>query len=275
MMNKLEFSTKQELSGALQSLGLTDYETRTYLSLLSLGIADARTLCGDANVPSSKIYSIMNKFQLLGLTETQQSKPAKFRAIDPSVGVMKLMEHREKEMNSLKETVPLLESGLQEIYSSSGKGMGVSRTFFNLEFGMKNHFQKHLAHLANAKSEILSYLVGSCLNGARIYGQAVKQDIMGHIIANKIKTRIILGVQNRKQVEGFLKGVPESKYIQIRITEQMHAPFHVIDGTNVITVIDNPLIKDGRIASLYAIDGSLAKELREGYSSLWDSAKPM
>src|SRR5688572_25720358 len=114
-MGIIEISNKQELAGALESLGLTEYETRTYLSLLSLGIVDARTLCGDANVPSSKIYSIMDKFQLMGLTETQQSKPAKFRALDPSIGLVKLMEHREKEMNSLRETVPLLESGLQEI----------------------------------------------------------------------------------------------------------------------------------------------------------------
>jgi hypothetical protein len=47
------------------------------------------------------------------------------------------------------------------------------------------------------------------------------------------------------------------------------------NGKSVITVIDNPLIKDGRVASLYAIDNSLAKELREGYSSLWESAKPL
>jgi hypothetical protein len=140
---------------------------------------------------------------------------------------------------------------------------------------MKNHFQKHLAHLANARSEILSYLIGTCLDGAKIYGQAVKRDIMAHVIANRIKTKIILGARNKNQVEGFLRGLPESKYIQTRITEQMHSPFHVIDGKSVVTVIDNPLIKDGRIASLYAIDGGLAKELREGYKTLWDSARPL
>jgi sugar-specific transcriptional regulator TrmB len=271
----VEIPNRQELTGALQSLGLTEYETRTYLSLLALGIADARTLCENANVPSSKIYSIMNKFQLLGLTQTQQSKPAKFNALDPSIGLMKLLEHREKEIHSLKDTVPLLESELREIYSTSERQSGSSRTFFNLEFGMKNHFQKHLAHLANARSEILSYLVGACLSGAKIYGQAVKQDIMAHIIANKIRTRIILGVQNRKHADDFLRGLPESKHIQIRITEQMHAPFHVIDGKMIITVIDNPLIKDGRIASLYSIDNSLAKELRDGYGALWNSARPV
>lgn len=274
-MSSLANSSKQELAGSLQSLGLTEYESRSYLSLLSLGIADARTLCEEANVPSSKIYSIMNKFQLMGLAEPQQSKPAKFRALDPSIGLTKLMENREKQINSLKESVPLLESELQKIYSLGEEEAGVSRTFFNLEFGMKNHFQKHLAHLTNAKSELLSYLVASCLDGARIYGQSVKHDIVTHVIRNRVKTRIVLGARNKKQIEGFLTGLPESKYIEIRITEQMHAPFHVIDGKSVVTVIDNPLIKNGRIASLYAIDPSLARELRDGYGSLWNSAKPL
>jgi hypothetical protein len=274
-METTEISARRELAGSLQSLGLTEYETRTYLSLLSLGIADARTICGDANVPSSKIYSIMNKFQLMGLSVTQQSKPAKFKALDPSTGLMRLMEYREKEMNLLKEAVPQLESGLQEIYSAAEKGAGANRTFFNLELGMRNHFQKHLAHLANAKSEILSYLVSTCLNGARIYGQEVKQDVVRHIISNRVKTRIILGAKGKKLIDGFLKGLPENKNIQVRVTDQIHAPFHVIDRISIITVIDNPLLKDGRIASLYAVDSSLAKELYEGYRSLWDSAKPL
>jgi hypothetical protein len=271
----MEIHNKLELIGTLQSLGLTEYETRTYLSLLSLGIADARTLCMDSDVPSSKIYSIMNKFQLMGLAASQQSKPAKFRAIDPSTGLMKLMQNREKEINSLKETLPLLESELQEIYSSSKRKTGINRTFFNLEFGMKNHIQKHLVHLASAKSEILSYFETTCLNGARIHGQTVKQDIISNIIGNRIKSRIIFGVKHTKLIEGFVKGLPEHKNIQTRITKQIHAPFHVIDGRSVITVIDNPLFKDGRIASLYAVDNSLAKELHEGYRGLWDSAKPL
>lgn len=48
------------------------------------------------------------------------------------------------------------------------------------------------------------------------------------------------------------------------MSEQIHVPFHVIDRRSVISVIDNPLFKDGRIASLYAIDNDLAKEMHEG-----------
>lgn len=266
---------KQELVSALQSLGLTEYETRTYMSLLSLGIADARTLCSDSDVPSSKIYSIMNKFQLMGLAVIQQSKPVKFKALDPSIGLTKMIENREKEVNSLKETLPLLQSELGEIFASVDKRFGRDKTFFNLEFGMKNHIQKHLLHLANARSEILSYFEATCLNGARIYGQAVKHDIVRNIIGNGVRSKIIFGVKDRRLIDGFVKGLPDYKNIQIRVTEQIHAPFHIVDARSVIAVIDNPLFKDGRIASLYAMDSSLAKELHEGYRTLWAAAKSL
>jgi sugar-specific transcriptional regulator TrmB len=266
---------KQELANTLQSLGLTEYETRAYVSLLSLGVADARTLCTDSDVPSSKMYAIMNKFQLMGLAVIQQSKPAKFKALNPLIGLTKLMESREKEINSLKEILPLLQSELEKIYTSADEKLGRNKTFFNLEFGMKNHIQKHLPHLANAKSEILSYFEANCLNGARIYGRSIKEDIVRNIIGNSVNSKIIFGVRNRKLIDGFVKGLPDYKNIQARVTEQIHAPFHVIDARSVITVIDNPMFRDGRIASLYAIDNGLAKELREGYGSLWDSAKSL
>ena len=261
-----------ELAGSLQSLGLTQYETRAYISLLSIGISDARNLCAQSGVPSSKIYSIMNKFKLLGLAEVQESKPAKFRPLEPSVGLSRLIASKEKEVISLRETLPLLQSQLDDIYSSK-KDAKEKKTFFNLQFGMKDHIQKHLVHLASATSEIVSYFETTCLKGARIYGRDVKQQIVGNIISNSVKSRIVFGVDDRQLIDSFVKGLPESKNIEVRVTKLIHAPFHVIDSKSAITVIDNPLFKDGRIASVYVIDRNLAKELRVGYLTLWDSAK--
>jgi hypothetical protein len=68
--------------------------------------------------------------------------------------------------------------------------------------------------------------------------------------------------------------LPESKNIQVRVTGRIHAPFHVVARRGVIAVIDNPLFKDGRIASLYAMDNNLGRKLQEGHRSLWDLAKP-
>jgi hypothetical protein len=176
----------------------------------------------------------------------------------------------------LKESLPILYSELDSIYSdayNNNTPTDGGKTFFNLEFGMKNHIQKHLVKLSEAEDEVCSYFETTCLKGARIYGHVVKQNIVRNIMLNDIQSKIIFGVNDMKMVKGFVKSFPESDKIEIKVTEQIHAPFHVIDTRRSIMVIDNPLFKDGRVASIYAIDKKLANELYEGYRSLWDSAK--
>ncbi len=273
MQDKI-YGSNPKLLTSLQSLGLTNNESKAYLTLLSLGICDARQLCEQSGVPSSKIYTIIEKFELLGLVEVQQSKPAKFKALEPSLGVNRLVKNKEREILSIKDTLPLLETELDNIFSKqSDKVSGDEEPFFNLQFGMKNHIQKHLPYLADSRVETLSYFETTCLLGAKVYGHSVKRDIINNIQYNNISSKVIFGTGNKKLVEGFLKGLPDSANIELKITKQIHAPFHVIDKKSVIVVVDNPLFKEGRIASIHAIGRSLAKELHEGYRSLWDSAR--
>ena len=269
--------TEEELSKLLpsiQTLGLTEYESKAYLSLLSFGICNARQLCNHSKVPSSKVYAIMEKFELLGLVEVQQSKPTRFKALEPSIGIERLVKNKEKEVLSIKDTLPLLESKLDSIFSKiNAKNEG--SPFFNLQFGMKDHIQKHLPYLGHARRHVLSYFESTCLKGARIYGREIKQSIVGNIISNNISSRILFGTYDRKLVKDFLKGLPDSSHIEIKMTNEIHAPFHVIDSNSAIVVVDNPLFRDGRIASLHIVDRGLAKELAAGYKSIWDSARAL
>lgn len=263
-----------KLLASLQNLGLTEYESKAYLALLSLGICNARELCAQSGVPSSKIYTIVEKFELLGLIEAQQSKPAKFKALEPSLGVDRLVKNKEREILSIRNSLPLIESELESIFSKQIEKIGRDdEPFFNLQFGMKNHIQKHLRYLADARVETVSYFETTCLLGAKVYGHSVKREIINNIQRNNISSKVIFGTENKKLVQGFLKGLPNSANIELKITKQIHAPFHVIDKETAIVVVDNPLFREGRIASIHVVGRSVANELHEGYRSLWDSAK--
>jgi len=238
-----------------------------------LGVSDARNLCSHSGVPSSKIYTILNKFELLGVVDIQRTQPARFRVLEPSIGINKLMKNKEKEIVSIKQNLPSLNSHLDSLFSGAKKNDGQDKTFFSLELGMKNHIQKHLLGLAKATRDTYSYFESTCLRGARIYGHLVKKEIVRNIMLNDIKSKIIFGVNDKKIIEAFMKGLPESDNIEAKVTKQIHAPFHVIDDENSILVIDNPLFKDERIASLQVTNRILSRQLREGYNALWDDAK--
>lgn len=256
----------------LQELGLGAYESAAYVALLSLGVAGARTICERSGVPSSKIYSIMDKFRALGMVEVQQSRPLKFRAADPVAAVDRLARTKEHELASFREALPAIKARLESIHSSAG---AIDRPFFNLEFGMEAHIKRHLARLAEAESETCSYFEATCLKGARIYGSLVKQGIVRNILAGGVRARVLFGVDDASMAVGFVQGLPHIRDIEARLTGRIHAPFHVIDGRSVIMVIDNPLFRDGRVASVYATDRKLAREMRDGYMSMWESARPL
>lgn len=271
-MSAEKLDEKQNLTDLLESLGLTNYESRAYVALLSLGVSVARDVCAQSGVPSSKIYAIMHKFNLQGLVEIQPSKPAKFKAVEPLIGLENLIKTREKETLRIKEMLP---SVLSNLHSLHARHDAEEKAFVNLQFGMQNHIQRHLAKLAEAREETCSYFESTCLDGARVYGSGVKKEIVRNILSRGVKSRILLGTKNIQLIRQFSLDLPKTGSIRIKVTRRIHAPFHVIDQSGVVMVIDNPLLKDGRVASLYAIDNKLAHELHEGYEEIWESARDM
>ena len=95
-------------------------------------------------------------------------------SVEPEVGIKRLFANRGKETRTMKESLPVVLSELSSVYSARSEE---EKTFFDLEFGMKNHIQKHVSKLAEAEKEMLSYFQTTSLHGARIYGADVKPKI--------------------------------------------------------------------------------------------------
>lgn len=73
----------QVLDG-LKKLGLTEYESKIYLSLMRFGELKAKELSEKSNVPYSKTYEITSLLEKKGLIEAQESRPMIFRALPPA-----------------------------------------------------------------------------------------------------------------------------------------------------------------------------------------------
>ena len=65
----------------LEQVGLTLYERKALMALMLCGVADAATLCREGGVPTSKIYSAMEKLAGLGLVQVQPTRPKMFAAL--------------------------------------------------------------------------------------------------------------------------------------------------------------------------------------------------
>ncbi len=267
-MMQIAIEDHKESTKMLESIGLSNYEARAYISLLTLGQTDARTICDASEIPSSKIYGIMEKFELLGLTEVQHSKPTRYKVIPPSIGLRRLVSNKEKEIIKLKDELPAMEGQLSSLYSMDTDD---DKTFSTLEFGLKNFIQKHVPKMTESHNEICGTIGEVCLKGLKIYGSDVRQKVPYHLAKNDVYVRWILPA-NRSLLKFFLNIYTPSDNLQIRVMKPINSIFHVIDNKSVVSVIDSTVLDEGRLASIYTNDKKLVNNLKEYFKELWSNA---
>lgn len=98
---------------AMESLGLTTYEIKVYLSLLDIGSITASDISKKSGVPYSKIYEVLNTLEDKGWLESDSSRPQKFFPKSPLTALEAMRMRIE---NGIKENENLIVSELMPMY---------------------------------------------------------------------------------------------------------------------------------------------------------------
>jgi HTH-type transcriptional regulator, sugar sensing transcriptional regulator len=98
----------------LQELGLTDYEIKSYVSLLANPGVQASEVSKGSDVPVSKIYEVLSNLERKGWVESQHSRPTKYFPKSPSTALQALRMRMEADLKAnedhiLTELMPLYE----------------------------------------------------------------------------------------------------------------------------------------------------------------------
>ncbi|SHO42695.1 Transcriptional regulator TrmB [Nitrosotalea sinensis] len=105
---------------ALEKIGLTSYEIKTYSSLLKTGPITASDLSQKSGVPYSKIYEVLGTLEEKGWIGSDDSRPTQYFAKSPATAIQTSRQQFETEFKNnenivLKELTPLYEqSGISE-----------------------------------------------------------------------------------------------------------------------------------------------------------------
>jgi sugar-specific transcriptional regulator TrmB len=89
----------------LKELGLTEYETETYIALLKSGVLTASEVSEQSNVPYSKIYETLNALERKGWIETQHGRPSKYFPKSPIEALSMTKLQFEEKLHNWEKTV--------------------------------------------------------------------------------------------------------------------------------------------------------------------------
>jgi sugar-specific transcriptional regulator TrmB len=94
----------------LQELGLKEYEARCFVALTRLPTAKAREIGEVADVPRTRVYDAVERLADLGLVETEEASPKRFRGVGIEEALAVLRREYDQQITELGGTLESIET---------------------------------------------------------------------------------------------------------------------------------------------------------------------
>lgn len=258
----------------LEQFGLSNYENKVYLSLLKLGIADARSISTHSDVPYGRIYDVLDSLKSTQIISEISGRPKKYTVIEPELAVNKLLNIKKQEINKLEKQAELAIQELNREY----EGKPENELVWKVAIG-EQLYQTYFDLLQEARYEFYTYME---LNDDSTHGLDYLdeyQQLFQRMTAKGVKIKLLLGVNSFDILEQLIEDIPTVMNMisntEIRYTDTFTYPFSIIDGEKVLLKVSNPADHNEMLAAVYLWQKSLAKILKPKFIELWENASPL
>jgi sugar-specific transcriptional regulator TrmB len=263
----------------LRSFGLTKYEADVYLTLLRLGSADANLISSTSGVPLGRMYSILNDLLEKRIIHSQETRPRKFVAVDPSTSIKFLIEAQRFKLKQQSLALDDMASKLEK------ELLGIKRSpqnnqFWTAAMGTDAVLDIIIEHL-NMVNKEMSITVGYPEFLNYILSKKPESELtkaMLRALERGVKFRMLIDRdlnnsdtpmdENIKSIFKYL-----GKNLECRITTFSSTLFDVIDDDMVNIKINSPIKKEELFAIVHVRDKKLAVEMKEYFDGVWKEAE--
>ncbi|MFQ5969233.1 MAG: TrmB family transcriptional regulator [Nitrososphaerales archaeon] len=212
---------RNELAPSLEEFGLSKYEARAYLTLLSKGPLSASELAYYANLPRTKVYTTLTKLAKKGLVVSSEDKPLICSAILPDEAFSELLVTQENRVKGMKRMV----GNLQKISEEGMNPQGAEeRRYLVLD---PNAVLKMLSKLIAAAKSSIACMLDTW--GIRLLSHC--NDSLAKAIASYVGVRVL--VSNESMSNDVLLAFP--KEVAVRVGDTNMNLF-VIDKSTIVMV---------------------------------------
>ncbi|MEM5882953.1 MAG: helix-turn-helix domain-containing protein [Candidatus Aenigmatarchaeota archaeon] len=255
---------KDEFLEVFRELGLNEYETRVYSTLLFLGSSKVGKISKISKVPQSKIYGVLEELTQKELVEIFDGRPKEFKAVPPKIALRNLLEKKEEDLKILKNRLEFLIKALKpfEIDEEFCEGIWVQKNEKSWE--VLNRFSSMLEDCKKYAFDITRDF--SLTSSFR--------DSLRKCVRNGVKVMAISTTKITKENFYKIKWFCDSG-LKLKVFEsENHPRVLIIDGKEVGIKLEVDS-KKFYFQFLWSRNKSLVKVFDNYAKTLWKIAKPL
>ncbi|MFX1387865.1 MAG: TrmB family transcriptional regulator [Promethearchaeota archaeon] len=282
----------QELEVFLKSANLPNYEINAYINLLKSNALTAKELSDKSNVPTGRIYEILEVLNKKGMIEIQDSRPKIYKAVAFNEASHNIISHlknnQQRKLSFLINHAKQLESRINNLgFSIKSES---SKIFWSTAYGWRSIFELYLKRINALKANLL--MTGFLNENTLKILPRAKPFYKGILIAlnrgiqvkylwsfecderplseeHNAKNEMLFKKLSKKLKDLFnlSSKIPEfeMKFMQKRIPTF----YDIFDNNRVLIKLQNPVIPWQIFACLNILDPVLAHDLTEKYEQMW------
>jgi len=217
---------------AIQRLGLTEYETRIYLTVVKMGPIKASEISFFGQVPRTKTYGAIKELERKGLLRIIPGKPELYAPQSPSEVLMPLVTKLNREVKDSETVVQALTVAFESSKYVKRDVPKEASEFWEIE-GRQNLFNK-LNQILNDASKTINY----CTTGAGlIRAYKAHSEILERVRSKGALVRVLSPISSEN------KGVAQelSHVVELRNLEKpLGASFVSVDTRELVVIESKP-----------------------------------
>jgi sugar-specific transcriptional regulator TrmB len=259
---------------AFVEVGLTEREAKVYITLLNGRMYSASDLQKAVNIPSTKIYEVLNKMLSRGIcTERKLGKNKIYEAIEPELALERIYRKYQNDLNSKKKLIDQLSEVFTPIYENS-KSIINPLEFIEVMSDKVQIHRRYTNSVRNTKREMLTFNKGPYAsdNPERL---AEQEDEETKLLKRGGKTKNIYEFKEFKEVDWLLESVKKTVRFgqEARIVEKLPIKMLIFDDEKVMFPLEQPIDVSNDLTMIYIEHKQLANACRILFNHLWDLGK--
>lgn len=247
----------EDAKKVLHEIGLREYETRAYLTLLERGAMTASKVSEHGSVPYSKVYETLNSLERKGWIEVEQGRPSRYFPKAPSESLETAKLRLEDKVNSWKHIVM---GELQPLYEQRELMEKPDIWILRGEFSV-------MAKLREMLDVVKSELLIAVPTFAKGFVDASVSEL-SKVRDSGVKVKVMAaGNWNEKEL---------AKLGDARLRDNLFGGGVIVDGKEALLFLGEADTKRSYsgLLVIWSNHIGLVKFAREYFQLLWDTAKP-